>query len=105
MVVVVAMGWLLSTHWMYVYVAVVVVPKGGQWWVITRATCTVWWCFFGGDGFLVMVLYVCNVMVVVVAMGWLLSTHWHRFCTCTPATCSVVVFLVVVVVVDVCMLL
>ena len=33
-----------------------------------------------------------NVMVVVVAMGWLLSTHWHRYCTCIPATCSVVVF-------------
>ena len=31
-------------------------------------------------------------MVVVVAMGWFLSTHWHRHCTCTPATCSVVVF-------------
>ena len=30
---------------MYVYVAVVVVPKGWQWWVITRATFTVWLCF------------------------------------------------------------
>ena len=33
-----------------------------------------------------------NVMVVVVAMGWFLSTHWHRYFTCTRATCSVVVF-------------
>ena len=32
------------------HVAVVVAPKGWQWWVITRATCTVWWCLLGGDG-------------------------------------------------------
>ena len=31
-----------------------------------------------------------NVMVVVVATRWFLSTHWHRYCT--QATCSVVVF-------------
>ena len=31
-----------------------------------------------------------NVMVVVVATRWFLSTHWHRYCT--RATCSVVVF-------------
>ena len=30
-------------------------------------------------------------MVVVVAMGWFLYTHWHRYCTCTLATCSVAV--------------
>ena len=33
-----------------------------------------------------------NVTVVVVVIGWLLSTHWHTYCTCNPATCSVVFF-------------
>ena len=36
---------------MYVYVVVVVVVhKEWQWWVITQATCTVWWCFLSDGG-------------------------------------------------------
>ena len=37
----------------------VVVCKGWQWWVVTQATCTVWWCFLGGGVYLVLVVYVC----------------------------------------------